>query len=262
MLDLASLNVHPIAETYPLLCDAELDELGESIATRGLKYKILRWRGRIVDGRNRIAACKRKGIELTEDDFRDIDCAEDELEAEIKAYNECRRHLSMEFLKARREKRLPRVAALRDQGLTIVEIADSQGVSRETVRKDIAKINESQLHDPIRPATLPEKTTVVSPAETNGHPKTTVVERQPGDDSDEIAREEAQARARPRNGSESYRWRDFEAAVGGVLREIDKVGNAFEVRDSPDADAFRKRLKSFCADFHDWFKELKDQKGN
>lgn len=273
MVDLSSLLYHPIAETYPLLSDAELDSIGRSIKERGLKYKILRWQGRIVDGRNRIRACIRSGIELGEDDFRDLDCPEDELEAELEAYNERRRHLSMEFLKDRREKRLPRVAARRDQGMSLAEIARTEGVSKETIRQDVKKINESQLHDPILPesATVDaqrgqdvvrrEAATVADHLPSNGcAPAATVADREPGDDTEEIERERRQEQSRPKNGAERYRWRDFEGAIGGVLREIDRVGNAFDCKNMDQFAGFLERTKTLCADFRKWFTQLNRDK--
>jgi hypothetical protein len=60
----ADLKVHPAAAVFPMLSDDELRELAEDIKANGLRHPIvLDADGRIVDGRNRNAACKLANIE-------------------------------------------------------------------------------------------------------------------------------------------------------------------------------------------------------
>ena len=55
--------VHPVAELFPLLPREELEALAEDIRTNGLREPIwLDRSGRILDGRNRAAACKLAGV--------------------------------------------------------------------------------------------------------------------------------------------------------------------------------------------------------
>ena len=57
-------EIHPAAEAWPLLPDDELAELGASIAEIGLTDPItLDPAGRLLDGRNRLNACKLAGVE-------------------------------------------------------------------------------------------------------------------------------------------------------------------------------------------------------
>lgn len=57
-------DVHPVADLFPMLADDELAELAEDIQQRGLLQAIvLDADGRVLDGRNRLAACKRAGVE-------------------------------------------------------------------------------------------------------------------------------------------------------------------------------------------------------
>jgi hypothetical protein len=56
-------ETHPIADTYPLMSEAELDALTADIAGRGLQRPVVRYQGKILDGRNRLVACERAGIE-------------------------------------------------------------------------------------------------------------------------------------------------------------------------------------------------------
>lgn len=55
---------HPYANRYPMLSEDELNELAESIADTGLINEIvLTVDGQVLDGRNRLAACKIAGVE-------------------------------------------------------------------------------------------------------------------------------------------------------------------------------------------------------
>ena len=56
-------EVHPAADEFPMMCDDELAELATDIADHGLKSPIvLDGDGRLVDGRNRLAACRRAEV--------------------------------------------------------------------------------------------------------------------------------------------------------------------------------------------------------
>jgi hypothetical protein len=54
-----------------------LDELAEDIKANGLREYIRLWQDKIIDGRNRYAACRIAGVEPTYKDvkFRDADAA-------------------------------------------------------------------------------------------------------------------------------------------------------------------------------------------
>lgn len=56
-------EIHPLADRWPMLEPEELDALAADIAAHGLREKIvLDDEGRLVDGRNRLAACQRSGV--------------------------------------------------------------------------------------------------------------------------------------------------------------------------------------------------------
>ena len=56
--------VHPVADLFPMLADEELAELAEDIKQRGLLQPIvLDTDGRVLDGRNRLAACELAGVD-------------------------------------------------------------------------------------------------------------------------------------------------------------------------------------------------------
>jgi ParB/Sulfiredoxin domain len=65
-------KVHPAADVFPMMSDERLAELGEDIKKNGLTIPVLFWNGDgkgpvLIDGRNRLEACERVGVEpLTE----------------------------------------------------------------------------------------------------------------------------------------------------------------------------------------------------
>lgn len=75
------LEVHPAALRFPMLPDDALASMADDIAANGLRHRVvLEPQGRIVDGRNRIAACELAGVEptfVTNDELTDDDAIED-----------------------------------------------------------------------------------------------------------------------------------------------------------------------------------------
>jgi ParB-like chromosome segregation protein Spo0J len=56
---------HRISQVFPLMSDAEIDELAGDIMANGLTHPIILFERRILDGRNRYLACKKAGVEPT-----------------------------------------------------------------------------------------------------------------------------------------------------------------------------------------------------
>jgi hypothetical protein len=60
----AELEVHPLADVFPLIEGSEFEELVEDIRRNGLRTPILLdAEGRVLDGRNRLRACGAAGVE-------------------------------------------------------------------------------------------------------------------------------------------------------------------------------------------------------
>ena len=55
-------NHHPAASMFTLLDDKELAVLAEGIKTTGLLYPVVMLNGKVLDGRNRLAACVLAGV--------------------------------------------------------------------------------------------------------------------------------------------------------------------------------------------------------
>jgi len=55
------LKIHPAAELFPLMSESELRELGENIKANGLFSRIALYKGKLLDGRNRLDAAELVG---------------------------------------------------------------------------------------------------------------------------------------------------------------------------------------------------------
>lgn len=87
-------EVHPLADVWPLLDGDELAALAESIAEHGLREPIVvDKQGRLLDGRNRLAACRLANVSPTYVSWAALD-SEEQIAAYIQDRNAERRHLS------------------------------------------------------------------------------------------------------------------------------------------------------------------------
>jgi len=58
-----SWEIHPAAELFPMLGTEELQALADDIKTNGQIDPIVIYKGQVLDGRNRLAACERADVE-------------------------------------------------------------------------------------------------------------------------------------------------------------------------------------------------------
>lgn len=63
MMNLETLNPHPAAAWFPMLSVHELEQLAADIKANGQREPIRVWGNRIIDGLNRLEACKRAGVD-------------------------------------------------------------------------------------------------------------------------------------------------------------------------------------------------------
>src|SRR5260221_6000229 len=85
-----NLSVHESAALFPMLNDAELDDLAADIARHGQLEPIVTFEDKILDGRNRLEACRRAQVEPR---FRALDTCDSPTHFVISA-NLHRRHLT------------------------------------------------------------------------------------------------------------------------------------------------------------------------
>lgn len=89
---MTEIKVHPIADLFPLLAGEEYESLLTSIGELGQQQPIIvDTKGWLIDGRNRIAACRELGIKPS---VSIVDLPEDEIVAHIYAANFARRHMT------------------------------------------------------------------------------------------------------------------------------------------------------------------------
>jgi hypothetical protein len=93
LLERYGLKVHPVAECFPMFPTKELNGLTKDIKLHGLRVEIVRFKGMLLDGRNRLLACELAGVkpEFREWEPRDEN---DTAGAVIESLNLPRRHLS------------------------------------------------------------------------------------------------------------------------------------------------------------------------
>jgi N6-adenosine-specific RNA methylase IME4 len=85
------VRAHAFAAIFPALDDAELQALAEDIGLHGLRLPIWTFEGQVLDGRNRLAACKLARIDPK---FQPFKGTRDEALAFVWSANIQRRHLN------------------------------------------------------------------------------------------------------------------------------------------------------------------------
>lgn len=86
---------HPIADVWPMMDEAKLHELADDIRNNGQLVPVWLYEGKILDGRNRWAACKIAGIEPKTKEYTG-----DEPTAFAVSLNDRRRHMGKSALAA------------------------------------------------------------------------------------------------------------------------------------------------------------------
>lgn len=126
--------VHHLANRYPMMKQPALDEMALAIAANGQREPVwLDVEGNLIDGRNRLEACRLAGVQPRFAIYEGED-----IESFILDKNEHRRDLTA---KERKEIRRARAAELRGQGMSTRAIADELEVDAKTVRADLADMD-------------------------------------------------------------------------------------------------------------------------
>jgi len=117
-------DVHPVAAMFPMMSDEELTDLAEDIRSTGLLQPIvLDAAGMLIDGRNRMEACRRAGVQPT---FALLGEEQDAV-AFILSSNVARRHLS-------KGQQAMAVAKCRfETNRSLQQVADSAGLTKARV---------------------------------------------------------------------------------------------------------------------------------
>jgi ParB-like chromosome segregation protein Spo0J len=149
--EIRAVAFHPFADIFPMMDDAALAELAADIKAESQREPIHLWQGKIIDGRNRYAACKIAGVEPV---IKSIEFPGGDAEAlaYVVSRNLKRRHLNApqrtEVIRKLRELPQWRDASNR-------EIARQIGVDEATVRR--AGLSAASAADAPRPHTVTVK---------------------------------------------------------------------------------------------------------
>jgi hypothetical protein len=63
------MKFHPYADLFPMMTEEELAALTADIKAHGLRQAIVRYQGKVLDGRNRLLACEKAGVKPRFEDF-------------------------------------------------------------------------------------------------------------------------------------------------------------------------------------------------
>ncbi len=93
---ISGLGVHPAAALFPQLEGKPFDELVEDIRKNGVVQPITLWNGQLVDGRNRLLAARKAGIESKDIPVKKLPAklSEADVYAYVYSLNYARRHLT------------------------------------------------------------------------------------------------------------------------------------------------------------------------
>jgi hypothetical protein len=145
------MDFHPLANDYPLMPAYELGRIEQSMIDRGFdpRFPIVTYEGMILDGRNRWIASCHANVKPKLVEFKGT---EDEARLFVQTANEERRHLSPEWLKARRDERVGRVAEKRKEGKSLRTIAEEEGVSKSQIERDLDEAKSTVPGGTVEPA--------------------------------------------------------------------------------------------------------------
>lgn len=119
------MKVHPVAELFPMLGEEDLQQLADSIAENGLLEPIVVDKDdRIIDGRNRLAACK---LAKVEPEFVVYAGDEEQLDTYALTVNIARRHMSKGSLA------MVAAKAIFLRNKTQVEMAQAWGITQAKI---------------------------------------------------------------------------------------------------------------------------------
>lgn len=201
------MEVHPVANIFPMMTDAEIDDLARDIGENGLREPVWTYRGQLIDGRNRLAACTRIGREPS---VREFLGADDELLPFVVSLNLKRRHLTesqrgmvaanLANLPAGRPSETAQVCAVSQQ-----DAAEMLNVSRRTVQA-AAKVRDEAPPEVVQAVQAGALSVSLAAEVTELPPEAQeVVAAAPVEQMREVAREEVK-RAHVANNSGNNEW--------------------------------------------------------
>jgi hypothetical protein len=137
MSDTSTVTVHPTLDTIPRMPQEQLQALAESIRLHGLRQKIVRHQGVIIDGREREEACRLADVEPEYEDIEVDDPDAYILDTNLRRdHSQSQRAVVVAKVCTRRRGR-PRQENPQSRGLTREQAAQRLGVSKSLVDEAI-----------------------------------------------------------------------------------------------------------------------------
>lgn len=141
---------HPYTDFFPMMPSHEIDALAADIKKHGQRVPIVVYGGKILDGRNRDEACRRLGIEP-----RMVQFTKSNPKEYVASVNFFRRHLSTSerariaaLMSIESERGNPDTVIAPNDAITQSEAAQTLGVSRRSVQRAKAKIQNKEKKEP------------------------------------------------------------------------------------------------------------------
>lgn len=138
-------KVHPAADVFPMMADDELAELQANIRAHGVKLPVVFWHdGRLLDGRNRLEAMERLGIDTDRASIHADTVMCGDPAAWVITLNIHRRHLTKQ---QRADLIVKALEASRQNGESdaevkakAVETGKQHGIAKRTVERSLAEV--------------------------------------------------------------------------------------------------------------------------
>jgi phage N-6-adenine-methyltransferase len=137
------MQVHPVANVFPMMSDHEIDDLARDILENGQREAVWMHQGQVIDGRNRIAACERIGRAPSMREFVGTD---DELLPFVVSLNLKRRHLS----ESQRAMVAANIARFGHGGDRVSEQAANLPVATQAEAADMLKVSERSVRAAVK----------------------------------------------------------------------------------------------------------------
>lgn len=234
-VNVADLEPHPACAAFPMLSDGELDKLAADIKANGQRHPIIIYSGwKILDGRNRLEACRRAGVEpIFHDVINELESGDDdEIVRYVISTNLHRRHLDatqravvadkLATMSRGRPAENAQVCAFTEPSapiMTQADAADALNVSRRSVQK-VRAIRE-KAPDLIPAMESGQLTANAAEAEVRKRERPAHREPEPSRISaDEITREGKAFARKARANIDPEDWREWVAAYVAYLENM------------------------------------------
>lgn len=248
------LKRHPVGAEYPDLVGPMAENMREGIKKYGVvnDRPVVIHGGLVLDGWQMYCACVEEDVKP-----RFVQLSKDiSPEEYVQIVNNHRRHETPETALARIVERRKRVAEARQEGKSIRTIAEEENVSIGTVVNDLDVTGVQGRTPEPKGKVVKGKDGKEYPAQKPEPP----VEREPGDDTEEIEREKEARKDRLKNGAVLWEPKEWHSSFGVLMRQIDKLGKAYGEKESPQAYGLRRKLDEFKDEFFKWHKAISKRK--